>query len=367
MKKNYLILCFTGICALLLSLLPSCEKEFNPRDKYKAITVVYGLVNPADSVHYIRIHKAFLGPEDIIVMAQNPDSSTYPVEDIDVRIYDITPDGNTTQLEVKTTEIENKEEGYFSQKQRVYYFEKTFEKQIKQGVDYYEPKDVIKIEIEHLKTKKIVYAETPLVNSFNVQSPMTGVPLSLDPTKSSSKFIWNNAKNGRIYDIYYTMYYGEGHIADSSSNKYETKSLVWHVGSYSASKTGDESYQTENFQFNPAAFYAQILKDIPYNTSVFRRPYDSVEVALWCGSEVLYYYHNINDPSQGVAQERPEYTNMQTKVYSEDSGGYQDVENEAFGIFTSRIVQYRYIHMSSDMTQKYLPELDRQFIPVPIY
>ena len=359
MKNNHLISCFTGICAFLLCLLPSCEKEFNPRDKYKEITIVYGLVNPADSVHYIRIHKAFLGPEDILVMAQNPDSSMYPVEDLDVRIYDVTPDGNSTQLSVGITEIDDKEEGYFSQKQRVYYFERIFEKTTLFGDDYYRPDNTIKIEVEHKKTGKIVYAETPLVNSFNVRSPMTGVALTLDPNQTSAKFMWDNAKNGRIYDVYYTMQYREGRNADPDT--WSKESIRWHVGSYSSVKTGDGTPQAENFLFNPGAFYAQIVRDIPYDTSFWRSPYIDVNVELWCGSEVLYYYHNINGPSPGLAQERPEYTNLKTKIYSEELGGYQDVEDEAFGIFSSRILQYRLIKLSDVMTQKYLPEIDRQF------
>jgi len=355
------------ICALLLSLLPSCEKEFNPRDDYKEITVVYGVVNPADEVHYIRVHKAFLGPEDIIVMAKNPDSSTYPVEDLDVRIYEIAPDGNSRQLEVGVTEIENKEDGYFSYpKQQVYYFKRTFEKSQQYGNDYYLLDSIqkIKIEVENKKSGKIVYAETPLVNSFSVRSPQTGTPLNLDPNKSTSTFIWNNAKNGRIYDVYYTMRYREGRNVDPA-DIWTRDSLVWHVGSHSAQKTGD-GLQEERFQFNPGAFYAQIQRDIKKNESLWRSPYESVEVAIWCGSEDLYYYHNINDPSQGISQERPEYTNMKTKVYSEELGAYQDVEDEAFGIFVSRIVQYREIRLSSEMTQIHLPATDRQFKSVII-
>jgi len=353
------------ICALLLSLLTSCEKEFNPRDKYKDITVVYGVVNPVDEVHYIRVHKAFLGPDDIIVMAKNPDSSIYPVEDIEVRVYEVAANGNSTLIQIaKDTIIKNKEQGndYFSYpEQLVYKFERKFEKSQQYGNDYYLLDDIlkIKIEVENKKSGKIVYAETPLVNSFYVTSPMTGTPLTLDPSKTASKFIWNNAKNGRIYDVYYTMRYREGRHVDPST-QYERKSLEWHVGSHSAQQTGNGT-QTENFQFNPGAFYAQIQRDIKKDESLWRTPYDSVKVAIWCGSEDLYYYHNINDPSQGVAQERPEYTNMKAKIYSEELGAYQELADEAFGIFASRIVQYRWIHLSAEMIQIYLPATDRQF------
>jgi len=361
MKNKYLILWFTMICAVLPCFL-SCEKEFNPRDKYKDITIVYGLVNPVDTFHYIRIHKAFLGPENIITMAKEPDSSLYPVEDLDVRIYEVTPNGTSTQLAVDTITIKNKEPGYFyyDKGQRAYRFRKIFEKTTLYGEDFYTTDNTIKIEIENKKTGKIIYAQTSLVNSFNIITPQRGAALTLKPDQVSSKFQWNNAKNGRIYEIYYTMRYREG-LNVNPSTQYDRKTFVWHVGSHSASKTGDGTSQTENFGYNPGAFYAQIIRDITYDTNVWRSPYNEIQLAVWCGNEDLYYYHNINGPSQGLTQERPEYTNLKAKIYSEELGAYKELENEAFGIFSSRIVQYRNIQLSSEMTQIYLPETDRQF------
>ena len=354
MKNKYLILCFTAVCAVLLWLLPSCEKEFNPRDEYKDITIIYGLINPVDSIHYIRINKAFLGPESIIVMAKNPDSSTYPVEDIDVRIYEVTPNGNSTQLTVGTTIIHNKDSGYFYYPdQMVYYFEKTFDKKTD---------NTIKIEVEHKKTGKIVYAQTSVVNAFNVYTPRAETQPNFDPEQTVMKFEWDNAKNGKIYDVYYTMYYREGSVPDFSV--FRKDSVVWHMGTYSAAQTGNGSSQVEIFQFNPGAFYSQVAKKVPYNTSLWRSPYSTVKFAIWCGSEELYYYHNINSPSQGLAQERPEYTNLKTKVYSEELGAYQELEDEAFGLFSSRIVQYVPLYLSDKMWREYLPGIDRQFTGV---
>ena len=355
MKNKNLILCFTGICAILLSLF-SCEKEFNPRDKYKDITIVYGLINPVDTVHYIRIHKAFLGPESIIVMAKEPDSSLYPVEDIDVRIY-----VGDKKLKVDTMTYTKKDTigNFYAPNQRVYYFEKIFDVKNLDNV-------IVKIEVENKKTGKITYAQTSFVNSFNITAPRPGSELNLDPKQNSSKFTWNNAKNGRIYDVYYTFHYGEG-AEGTPMNEYKKKSLVWHVGSHSALKTGDETLQTETFGYNPGAFYAQILRDIPYNKGVWRLPFDEVQLSIWCGSEDFYYYHNINDPSQGLLQDRPEYTNLKTKIYFEELGAYEELENEAFGLFTSRIVEKLSIHISSKMVREYLPEIDRQFLPLPIF
>ena len=360
--KNRLLTLFTVVACALLPAFSSCEKEFNPRDKYKDITIVYGLVNPIDTFHYIRIHKAFLGPEDILLMAKEPDSSLYPVEDIDVRVYEVDKSGNSTQIPVYIKEIVDKDSGaFYYPKINVYCFDKIFEKTSSTGE--YRPtpeKEItIKIEVENKKTGKITYAETPLVHNFNVRSPQRNLALDIDPSKSSATFKWNNAKYGRIYDVYYTMRYQE-RKKDASPQDFRVDSIVWHVGQCSAPSTGNGNEQTQNFNFNPGAFYAQIIRDVPYNDDVWRTPYDAVRVDIWCGSEDLYYYHNINRPG-GIVQERPEYTNLKTKIYSEELGSDKELEKESFGIFTSRIVQSIPLHLSPKMTQEYLPDLDRQF------
>jgi len=355
---------FILFIAGLLFFLFSCKKDFNPRDEYKDITLVYGLINPVDTLHYIRIHKAFLGPESVIVMAKEPDSSLYPVEDLDVRIFEINQrTGNRMPLNVRDTIVVGRKDttGYFyAPDQRAYYFEKIFEKN---SIGEYRPENDkiinIGIEVENKKTGKIVYAETTLVNSFNVKKPMKGTILDLDPEQVSSKFEWTNAKNGRMYDVHYTMRYREGRNAEPTNN-YDTKTLNWHVGTHFAARTGNGTNQEEIFRFNPGAFYAQILRDVPYDTSVWRSPYVDVTLSIWCGSEDFYYYYNINRP-QGLAQERPEYTNLKTKRYSEELGDYEELEGEAFGLFSSRIAQYIPIQLSTKMTMEYLPKTDRQF------
>jgi hypothetical protein len=281
----------------------SCEKEFNPRDKYKDITIVYGLINPLETTHYIRISRAFFAPESVTIVAQNPDSSNFPVEDIDVRIYEITPGGNSTQLTVGDTIIHNKDTGYFyAQEQRAYYFRKKF--------DLKNLDNTIKIEVEHKKTGKIVYAETPLVNDFDILLPRPGMRMNINPHSTSMRFEWNNAKNGRIYDAYYTLYYREGHYADSS-DVWEKDSIVWHVGSHSAQTTGDGGLQIETFSFNSTWFY-DLVREIKYDESVWRRPYMQAKLAIWCGSEDMYYYNVINGTPRPTP-DVPEYTNLKAK------------------------------------------------------
>jgi len=352
-KKQYLLL-IASICTGLLFFPTSCQKEFNPRDKYKDITIVYGLINPLETIHYIRIHKAFLDSESVVIIAQDPDASTFPVEDIDVRIYEITPDGNSAQLTVKDTIIHNKDTGiFYAPEQRVYYFKKKFH------IQHLE--NTIKIEVEHKKTGKIIYAETPLINDFEVTIPRPEMQVNFNPAPTPMRFEWNNAKNGRLYDFYYILYYREGRNIDPS-DVWKKDSMVWHVGSYSAPKTGDGEAQIETFHFNSAWFYEEIRKTIPYDTSVWRRPYIQAKIRFWAGGEDMYYYNLINGTPRPTP-DIPEYTNLKAKLND------VELENEAFGIFSSRIARDVYIRLSDYTMMIYLPDrelVNRQFIPVPV-
>ena len=65
-------------------LIPSCKTDFDINAEYKDITIVYGLLNQKDSIHYIRINKAFLGEGNALIMATDPNNTLYPYEDLNV-------------------------------------------------------------------------------------------------------------------------------------------------------------------------------------------------------------------------------------------------------------------------------------------
>ena len=52
---------FLLLATILGLFVASCKKDLNINDEWKEITVVYGLLNVNDSIHYVKITKAFLG------------------------------------------------------------------------------------------------------------------------------------------------------------------------------------------------------------------------------------------------------------------------------------------------------------------
>ena len=119
--------------SLLLLLIPvslffSCSKDLNINDDWKEIMVVYGLLNPNDSVHYVKITKAFLGPGNALQYATIPDSSNFGGK-IRVRLdeYDGTTLIGSTFLD--TTMITNKDTGIFYFPDQLIYYTQASDQQ----------------------------------------------------------------------------------------------------------------------------------------------------------------------------------------------------------------------------------------------
>ena len=111
MNKNLI-----KIAALLLIIFSfGCEKEFDVNAEWKEITIVYGILDVADSVHYIKVNKAFLNEAtSALDLAKISDSNYYK----NINVW-LETGGNRTKL--IRTHIADKEEGIFGTDSNIVY------------------------------------------------------------------------------------------------------------------------------------------------------------------------------------------------------------------------------------------------------
>jgi len=76
-----------GLVALL-TVFSSCKTDFSLTGDYEEKPLIYGLLDPNESVQLFRIQKAFLGEESAFIMAQSPDSSYFKYEDLFVELVE---------------------------------------------------------------------------------------------------------------------------------------------------------------------------------------------------------------------------------------------------------------------------------------
>ena len=64
---------------VLISCLWSCSEKIDLIGDFKETAVVYGLLDHSDSLHFIKITRAFIGPGNALEIAQIADSSYFDV------------------------------------------------------------------------------------------------------------------------------------------------------------------------------------------------------------------------------------------------------------------------------------------------
>ena len=278
--------------------------------------VVYGLLNTADSMQYVRIEKAFLGPNDALSMAQNYDSINY-MNNLDVWLKEIDSNGNLVmayQLQRDTSLT--KEAGIFAFPAMVVYSMPTA------GTLPFLASHTYRIEVTNLTSGLMVSATTSLVSTFAITRP-SGSTIDLRKFGPSTMVMleWNGSPRARIYQVIARFQYRERDINGVITNKVTPD---WQLGSV---KTTDATAtNVQRIEFDPNDFYKYLRTVISNDPNVLARESDSTsfQFVIYAGGEELNTYMEVNAPSTSLVQEKPLYTNI----------------NNGIGLFSSRFQRY---------------------------
>ena len=297
MKKRLVYLVFFAF------LFAACSTDFNINAEWKEITVVYGLLNQNETTHYIKINKAFLGDGNALTMAQVEDSSSY-FNNLEVKVEEWKNGSMTNSYPCDTTTIYNKEPGvFYYPKQILYKFNATL----------YEDR-TYKLSIKNKISGKLITSETPMVYSFVLTKPIsTSVGFSASSnTQMDAK--WESAINGRRYQLNIRFPYKEVNL----SPPYDTTNLYvdWQFPAIkSTALSGGEGMITS---YTGKGFFTNLANRIPVNPGVNRFPGDgvtySVEFIISVAGDDLNTYMEVSEPSTGIVQEKPGYTNINNGI-----------------------------------------------------
>ena len=84
--------------AILISItLFSCETDIDVNAPYEDITIVYSVINPDNTDHYIKINKAFLGESSALDLAANSDNFNYADNVLDITIESVNDNGDVVK------------------------------------------------------------------------------------------------------------------------------------------------------------------------------------------------------------------------------------------------------------------------------
>jgi hypothetical protein len=301
-KSIYLILAF----AMLFS---ACSTDLDVTGDWKETMVVYGLLDQGKDTQYIKINKAFLGQGDAMQFAQVKDSVQF-VNALTVQLQRI-KNGLATGAPILLSPTNMpKNDGAFysgSQANAIYSFS-SLANPIYSDSQY-------KLTIVNNETGNVVTAQTPLLDTIKLVKPQT-VPYYdfyfIQPGQPNWPFLveWQSAKNGRLYQLNVRFNYREYYDYDSDAiiDDSADKKMDWPFSAATAGTLNGGENMTVSFPGQ------QFLKEIGYrvtsNPDVYRRKALMVDLLITGGADDLNTFINVNQPSTGLIQERPEFTNV---------------------------------------------------------
>ena len=330
--------------------LSSCNEKIDLLGDYQETAVVYGLLDHADSLHFIKITRAFIGPGSAVDLAQISDSSYF--NQVNATVTEFVGDVATRTWVLKDTLVMNKEinGAFYGPEQKVYYFKTlpTGPNEVQQGapssLNSSLNKDATyKLEIDIDNGKFKVLGETDLVNGLT--SPA-----------NSQNFTFKFANNPGSYvsaGVAAVNTFGNAYVVNTSLkviyNEYigankTVSSFDWKLGESSILPG-----ESRTFTAYGETFYTLMKNDVTADPSITRRTFEGIEFTITGGHEELYNYMVVNAPSSSLSQSKPSYTNLTV------TNGKRVV-----GIFSSRQTLKFYRPFYTNAAQAYIRAIDKK-------
>jgi len=338
-----------GSLMLLTVLLSNCSEKINLVGDFQETAVIYGLLDQADTLHYVKITRAFIGPGDAMQIAQIADSSYF--DQVDATITEELNGNVTRTWQLKDTLIQDKNTNgvFYGPIQKVYYFKTLATGQNEVQVISPNPN-------ETSLHKDAIYKLKVILNNgeFEVNGE-TKLASGLTTTASSQNFTFKFSDNPGEYvstsvaasstgncfvvntklEIEYNEYIG---------NNKTLKSFDWNLGEVDVVPNSSRTFVALG-----ETFYNLMKTNVVVDPQITRRTFQGIRITLVGGAEELYNYMVVNKPSSTLAQTKPTYTNL-----SVTNG------KRVIGIFSSRQTITSYKPFFVGAGQAYLRAIDKK-------
>ena len=342
---KYFLLSILSALTLIFTL-ESCNDKIELVGEFTETAVVYGLLDQSDSVHYIKITRAFIGPGDALQIAQNSDSSYFA--SVDATITEIGGAGREWNLVEEL--ITNKDENglFYGPEQKVYaFYSKSIDNSssptggsLNENANYRLNATITDGNGEQFEITGI----TDLVSGISTQTD--AATYSFKFAKNATEFrnpsINVTVGNARVVNTSLEIHIDEFEGASGPTST----SLRWGLGEK------EVDVATTGFIASGQTFYEQIAEFCEVrqglNPAIDKRNFTGITLRVVGGGEELYNYMLVNQPSSSIAQNKPSYTNITATK-----------DHRVIGIFSSRFT-YEVRHEFSTPLSQFIRCLDQQ-------
>lgn len=289
------------IFVVLFLFLSACSEEIKPSTDGKETAVIYAVLNANDSIHYVKINKAFYGGGNLTETALIPDSSYFQQVEATITEY---INGNVTRTWLLTdTLIENKKPGaFYSPEQKVYYFKTTSALPLRT-----ESNVIYKLEASINNGQFEVKGETSLVGDMKISQPTDNSQFSFATDNVSqygyaSTIIGITTGNAKKLEVFLDVEFEE---YNNSSLLY-TKSFRWKI----ADVEQEDIKPSMSLSANGQTFYDLIKLNVTNDPTINKRVLKGIYIRSNGASNDLQKYMLVDKPSSSLAQNKISYTNL---------------------------------------------------------
>ncbi|MGV3637794.1 MAG: hypothetical protein ACO1NQ_09125 [Flavobacteriales bacterium] len=301
---------FLAICALA----SACSTELDINAPYKNITVVEGLLNMRDSIHFIKINKGFLGEGDALVYAQIPDSNEWSGDAIEYARVVRRRNGQVLgTYELRDTIVSGREPGtFYGPDQRLYYFVTDYRvvEQIGGQVVALHLDEESDYAVELRIKGEDITATTNIVNDFGIQAADQStegnqvINLRNGSGFNSFELNWTVGRNGKRYVADYRFNYKEVRNGEVGELKTITKRMATVV------RIGTTPGEDMSATIDGQRFFEDLAATIPNDPTVERRIFLGVDFIISVANDEFHTFLTLTEPVSGIIEDRPTYTNI---------------------------------------------------------
>lgn len=305
--KKILVL---GLLAVV-GFISSCSNDFELTADWKDIPVVYGFLSVQDSVHYIRVEKAFIDPTQSALDIAKKADSLYYGDNILVQLERVNKH-ETIILQRVNGDEEGipREEGIFANSPNILYkFELPETNKLEGG-------EQVRLTVNRGDSKEVVSTETTLLDSRDFFGGAPGNPIHFE-TNRNAKFRWRIDEHSYLFDLKIKV-----HIEESDPNDptvFIPKTLEWVIKSNIEREEGNDT--NRQYSIKGEEFYKFLRSSLDENLPVVR-VFQKIDVEVTAGGIELLEFLKVSQANTGItsSQTVPTFTNVE--------GG--------LGLFTSR-------------------------------
>ena len=296
-------------------MLSACSTDLDVVGDYKETMVVYGLLDQAQDTQYVKINKAFLGAGNAFEYAQIKDSVQFVnALSVELKRYKNGVHMPPTIPLIPTNKPKDPGVFYSANQANAIYSFSTVDYPLFIDSEY-------ELTINNSETGNVVTAKTSLITDitgFSNPSPL-GTTFSFVAFGYVPNYpfnvIWNSANNARLYQVILRLNYTDSLTSGGYVNSYIDYTLP-------VKRMDDLNFTTTVTQeMKGRDFYQYIGNSLSSYSGLKNRTAGKVDLFLVAGSDELSTFIDVNKPSTGIIQERPEYTNI----------------NNGLGLFSSRL------------------------------